>query len=235
VRRYDADLEVRTDAALSHDTPAEPVINEATPGHTPVGFSEMLTFLFVMVGPMHVLGPFAKLTSHFTEGDRRQLAWRTAAAATIALIVGAFLGSSILQKWHVSPGALLIAGSVILFLVAVSLILQSPRSSADATLPNGASDKVAVGRACFAAIATPYGIALLVCLVSLQPQTIALILGALLLVMVLDLLTMLYATNVLHWLGPPLQIFGSILSILQVALSIQLMFVGFRLLLGAAP
>jgi multiple antibiotic resistance protein len=194
----------------------------------------MLTFLFVMVGPMRVLGPFAKLTSHFTEGDRRQLAWRTAAAATIALIVAAFLGSSILRKWHVSPGALLIAGSVILFLVAVSLILRSPRSSPDPTLPNSVPDKVAIGRACFAAIATPYGIALLVCLVSLQPQSIALILSALLVVMVLDLLTMLYAKTILHWLGAPLQVLGSILGILQVALSIQLMFFGFRLLFGSA-
>jgi multiple antibiotic resistance protein len=194
-----------------------------------------LTFLFVMVGPMRVLGPFAKLTSHFTQGDRRQLAWRTAATATIALIVGAFLGSAILHKWHVSPGALLIAGSVILFLVAVSLMLQPSHSSAAPTLPDGSPDKPAIGRACFAAIATPYGIAVLVCLFSLQPQTIALILGALLAVMVFDLLTMLYASTILHWLGAPLQVLGSILGILQVALSIQLMFVGFRLLFGAAP
>jgi multiple antibiotic resistance protein len=195
----------------------------------------MLTFFFVMVGPERALEPFGKLTSHFTEGERRQLAWRTAAVATIALIAGAFLGSAILRKWHVTPGALLIAGSVILFLVAVSLILQSPRSSSNPTLPSGAPDKIAIARACFAAIATPYGIALLVCLVSLQPQAITLILGALLVVMVLDLLAMLYATTILHWLGPALQVFGSILSILQVALAIQLMFVGFRLLLGTAP
>jgi multiple antibiotic resistance protein len=210
------------------------VINEAAPGHTPVGFSEVLTFLFVMIGPERVLGPFAKLAGHLAVGERRQVALRIAGAAAIALVAGAFIGSAILRKWHVSPGALLIAGSVILFLVAVSLILQSPRSSANPTVPNGTPDKSVIVRACFSAIATPYGIALLVSLVSLQPQTVAMILGALLVVLVLDLLTMLYATNILHWLGPPLQVFGSILSILQVALSIQLMLVGFRLLLGAA-
>jgi multiple antibiotic resistance protein len=188
-----------------------------------------------MVGPERVLGPFAKLAGHLPEGERRQLALRIAGSAAIALVAGAFIGSAILRKWHVSPGALLIAGSVILFLVAVSLILQSPRTSAGPTIPNGAPDKPAIVRACFAAIATPYGIALLVSLVSLQPQSIAMILGALLVVLVLDLLAMLYATTILHWLGPPLQVFGSILSILQVALSIQLMFVGFRLLFGAAP
>lgn len=202
--------------------------------HAPVGFSEILTFLFVMIGPERILGPFVKFAGHLPGGERRQVALRTAGAAAIALVAGAFLGSAILRKWHVSPGALLIAGSVILFLVAVSLILQSSRSSLEATVPNGSMGKAAIVRACFSAIATPYGIALLVSLVSLQPQSIAMILGALLVVLALDLLAMLYATTILHWLGPPLQVFGSLLSILQVALSIQLMLVGFRLLLGAA-
>jgi multiple antibiotic resistance protein len=203
-------------------------------GHLPVGFSEILTFLFVMVGPLRILGPFAKLTGHFTEDQRRQLALQTAGLATVALIAGAFLGSRILSKWHVTPGALVIAGAVILFLVAISLIMQSSGVAAESRRADDSLGEPDVARACFSAIATPYGIALLVALFSLQPQSIPMIVGALLTVIALDLLTMLYASKIVHWLGAPLQVLGSVLGILQVALSIQLMYVGFRLLVGIA-
>jgi multiple antibiotic resistance protein len=202
--------------------------------HASIGFSEILTFLFVMVGPLRILGPFAELTGQLAADQRRNLALRTAGLATVALVIAGFLGSSILRKWHVTPGALVIAGAVILFLVAVSLILQSSHSI---TTPSGnrPSAEANVARACFSAIATPYGIALLVALFSLQPQTIPSIVGALLVVMALDLLTMLFSRTISHWLSEPLLVLGSVLSILQVALSVQLIYGGFRLLLGGAP
>jgi multiple antibiotic resistance protein len=190
---------------------------------TRIGFSEVFTFLFIMVGPLRVLGPFASLTGGLSDDARRRLALRTAALATVSLLIAAFLGSQILAKWHVSPGVLLMAGGIVLFLVALALVLQSPSASRK---PSPADDTVSdaelAGRASLSAIVTPYGIAVLICLIALQLQTTAVIVGALLLVMVLDLLAMFYARPLLHWFGAPLQMLGAVLGILQVALGLQL-------------
>ncbi|MGA9946599.1 MAG: MarC family protein [Candidatus Cybelea sp.] len=188
-----------------------------------ISFGEVFTFLFVMVGPLRVLGSFATLTAGLSDNARRQLALRTAGLATVSLLIAAFLGNQIIAKWHVSPGVLLIAGGVVLFLVALSLVLQSPAPSrklspADDTV----TDPKLAGRAALSAIVTPYGIALLICLIALQLQTVIAIVGALLIVIALDLLAMLYAKPLLRWIGAPLQMLGAVLSILQVALGLQL-------------
>lgn len=200
---------------------------------TRIGFGEIFTFLFVMVGPLRVLGSFASLTGGLSDDQRRRLAFRTAGLATVSLLTAASLGSQILSKWHVSPGTLLIAGGIVLFLVALGIVLQSPAaprkpSPAEATV----TDPKLAGRASLSAIVTPYGIALLICLIALQLQTTVAIVGALLIVMALDLLAMLYAKPLLHWLGAPLQMLGAVLSILQVALGLQLiadgLYIAFR-------
>lgn len=203
---------------------------------TRIGFGEVFTFLFVMVGPLRVLGSFASLTGGLSDDERRKLALRTAGVATVSLLVAAFLGTQILSKWHVSPGALLLAGGVVLFLVALSLVLQPSSAPRRATpVQETVSDAKLAGRASLNAIVTPYGIALLICLIALQLQTTLVIIAALLVVMVLDMLAMLYAKPLLHWLGAPLQMLGAVLGILQVALALQLMadglvilFKGFR-------
>lgn len=201
-----------------------------------ISFGEVFTFLFIMVGPLRILGSFATLTGGLSDDVRRQLAFRTAGLATISLLVAAFLGNRIIAKWHVAPGVLLIAGGIVLFLVALSLVLQSPAalrkpSPADDTV----TDPKLAGRAALSAIVTPYGIALLICLIALQLQTVVAIVGALLIVMVLDLLAMLYAKPLLHWIGAPLQMLGAVLSILQVALGLQLIADGLYLLFKKTP
>ncbi len=73
---------------------------------TGIGFGEVFAFLFIMVGPLRVLGSFATLTGGLTDDARQQLALRTADSANVSLLIAAFLGSQILAKWHVSAGRL---------------------------------------------------------------------------------------------------------------------------------
>ena len=198
---------------------------------TPIGLSEILTFLFIMVGPSALLSTFARVTANASDKERKRLAWSTIGFATLSLLIAAFLGSRILVNWHVSPGALLIAGGAILFLVAVLRILRLPVPSHDSQAPADSSKSGAsIIQAGYSAIVTPYGIAVLICSMSLQPKTTALILAALLIIMALDLVVMLYAKSLWHS-AAPIDIVGAILSILQVALSVQIIFSGFQLLI----
>ena len=82
----------------------------------------------------------------------------------------------------------------------------------------------------FAAIVTPFGIATLLTFVSLQPGAMATVIAAFLSVMVANLLVMLFADVVVRYLGSFLAFIGQILSVLQVALAIEMIIGAFRLL-----
>src|ERR1700746_1022586 len=90
---------------------------------------EAFTFLFVALGPLNVIGPFATLTQGRGATFKRGLAFRAFLVAAIALLFAATLGAKTLQAWGISVGALLLAAGAILFLVALQPVLAgySPR------------------------------------------------------------------------------------------------------------
>jgi small neutral amino acid transporter SnatA (MarC family) len=75
-----------------------------------ISFGEVFTFLFVMVGPLRVLGSFATLTGGLSDNARRQLALRTAGLATVSLLIAAFLGNQIVC-WRCSMQSRCCVGS----------------------------------------------------------------------------------------------------------------------------
>jgi multiple antibiotic resistance protein len=107
----------------------------------------------------------------------------------------------------------LAAGVAALFRLAAAAHAQGPGRAPDAT------------RIAFPTIVTPYGIAVATIILATSPSptytvaVIAILPG----VMVLNLLAMLFARQILRTIGPmPLQILGAVLSILQIALGVQL-------------
>jgi multiple antibiotic resistance protein len=186
-----------------------------------LGFSEIFTFFFIMLGPLKLLAPFAVSTARLDPKSRASLAWQTAALAAVGLVAAAFVGRAILQKWHVSVGALLLAAGLILLLVALAVVL--PSSGPPAPLEAGdPPSNASLRNRLFGALVSPYGTAFLIALMVLQPQTLVSIFAALFVVIAIDLLSMLYAGPILHWAGPVLQVLGAIMGVLQVALSIQI-------------
>src|ERR1700758_4045624 len=89
--------------------------------------AEAFTFLFVTLGPLNVIVPFAAMTKGRSTGSKRRLAFKAVLLATIALLVAATLGAKTLQAWGVSGGALLLAAGAILFLVALQPVLAGYR------------------------------------------------------------------------------------------------------------
>ena len=98
----------------------------------------------------------------------------------------------------------------------------------------------AAARLVFPILLTPYGVAAAIALLaaSTSAERTATILGLLVCVMLLNLVAMWFARQLL--VGPVLvvlQVFGSILAVMQVALSVQFILTGLRALgvLPAAP
>src|SRR5262245_54856214 len=188
--------------------------------------SQVFVFFFLMLGPIKIVGPFARITKALDDAARRQLAIRAFLISSASTVIAAVIGHSVLQNWHVSLGALLLAGGVVLFLVALTQVLQqyapSPDAVAAADGPGRAAD---AARIAFPTVVTPYGIAVVIIILATSPglayatAVIAILLG----VMVLNLLAMLFARQILRTIGiMPLQVLGAVLSVLQVALGVQM-------------
>lgn len=191
-----------------------------------LSLAEIFTFFVLMLGPIKVLVPFVKMTRDTDARFRRKLALRATLISTISCLVAVFMGQRILKAWHISIPAIMLAGGIILFLVALQMIMKmySSPSQHEATPPTP-SLAMAVSPLSFPTIVTPYGIAILIILMaSAQDATRQIgIIGVLLVTMLLNLLAMLFAHKILRVIGViTLQILGCVLGVLQVALGIEI-------------
>jgi multiple antibiotic resistance protein len=147
----------------------------------PVPVSQIFTFLFLMLGPFKILGPFAKITQRADPGLARRIALRATLFSSIALLIAALLGETFLSKYRIPLPVLALAGGILLFLVALQAILQQFTPS------------------------------------SLQGDEVT----APTLNMAITPLALM-ARDILRFLGVFLQILGAVLSIIQVALGLQI-------------
>jgi multiple antibiotic resistance protein len=195
-----------------------------TPPSITVSVGAMLTFFFLLLGPIKILGPFVKLTRGAEPGFCRQLAVRGILLAAGALGAAAVIGEKLLDNFRIGVPVRAKTGGLILFLTALETVLQQFRGppGADAKdLPLSLS--LAVSPLAFPTIVTPSGIAAVIIFVTLSPDLAGeLTIGLLLLViLLLDLLAMLYARAILKWLALPLYLLGAVLGVVQVALGLN--------------
>ncbi len=105
--------------------------------------------------------------------------------------------------------------------------------------PQPFSMRLASNPLAYPIIVTPQGIAAVIVFATLAPNLEArlMIYGQLAAIMALDLLAMLFARVILRWLSTPLQVLGTVLSIVQVALGLQIIISGLRSLgvIGLSP
>ena len=193
--------------------------------------TEMFTFLFLMLGPIKILGPFVRLTHNSDDAFARRLAVRAFFFSCIALVVAAVIGERSMRKYHISVPVLAIAAGIILFLVALQTVMH--QFDSDVATPHREyqpSMRLAVSPLAFPTIVTPYGVAAVIVFMTLTPDFVTRteIFGALLVLMLLDLFAMLFAKPVLKYAGMPLQLLGTVLGIIQVTLGLQIIVAGLR-------
>jgi multiple antibiotic resistance protein len=200
-----------------------------------LSLSEVFTAFMVMLGPMKLLGPFAKWTSGMDERSARRVASKAFGFACAGGIAAAVVGENTLRSWKISSPALHLTAGVVLLLVALKTVLAqyepAPETSMPATFANLAFSPLA-----FPTILTPHGIAtfMLILAVSQDSSRLANVVGLFLIVMVLDVLAMWYARAIVRHGATVLAILGAVLGVLQVALAIQMLLNAFRSLQALA-
>jgi multiple antibiotic resistance protein len=200
---------------------------------TPFNVGRAFTFLFLTLGPFKVFGPFAAMTRGCDSSFKTRLAFQSILIAAAALLVAVTAGTRTLRSWEISVGALQLSAALILILVALRQILEqyaaghAPHEAPPVADPRPQPPSaLAFSPLAFPTIVTPYGIAVLIMLVTLREGNTAVILqvyALTALVLALDLLAMLTADRILKTpvLAAGLAIAGVVMGVLQVAVGVQ--------------
>lgn len=198
---------------------------------------QIFTFLFLMLGPLKIIAPFAKITEGADTALMRRIALRATLFSSLALLFAAILGERLLGTYGLPLPMLALAAGLILFLVALLQILHQFMPGAQhCEVPAGTAPapdvNVALAPLAFPIIITPYGIATLVIFLAFSKDLRSqLIIAAIVLViMLLNLFFMLVARHMLPFLGILLPILGAVLGVVQVALGLQIIIHSLNLL-----
>ncbi len=203
------------------------------PGRDFLGTGEVFIILFVTFGPINFINRFYRMTMDADAKAVAGLAVRNALIATAAIVLSGIVGSFMLEKWRISIPAIAFTGGIALFAVAMSSIAAPYRSSTPDASNANVSGLTVSSQLAFPYIATPYGIAAFIVLLALAPENTLAITITLLVVMAIDLVMMLFVKPIMRVVGFPLGLLGTVLSVLQVALSIQFAFFAIRTAIAA--
>ncbi|NET56642.1 MAG: MarC family protein [Symploca sp. SIO2E6] len=227
-------------------TPSEPIVFPSSAeidAKTQVLFEQLfegfgtvniLIIFLLTLGPLKLIGTFAKLTMNAEPALRRQLALRSFGISTLVILGVALLSQRVLRSWQIDVSAMLMTTGIVLFLVALRTVLaQYNPPTTNNTAPVNPSLELTLNPLVFPSILTPYGIGIVVTLsaifgrMAIAPYTLFLLL---LLVMVLNLGAMLAARPLLYLIKPiTLRILGFVFGVMQVALGLDMILTGLKI------
>jgi multiple antibiotic resistance protein len=208
--------------SAQHGTP-----NTTAESQASFSIGKLFTFLFLTLGPFKIFGPFAAMTQGCDRAFKSQLAFKGIVIAALGMLVAATVGANTLYKWDISVGALQLGASIVLFLIALRQVLEQyePKKPEPAAsdVSAASSSKLAFSPLAFPTIVTPYGVAVLILIVTLRSDHLLEILGVTIFVLVLDFLAMVVADLILKTplVAAALGILGSVMGVLQIALAVQ--------------
>jgi len=190
-------------------------------------YTQILTFLFLMLGPFKIIVPFVKITANASLKLTRQIALKSTVFASIAIVIAGLLGEAILSKYGIPIPILSLAAGIVIFLVALKAVLEQFSEQEEHHVNDIVPTmKMAVSPLAFPTIVTPYGLAAIIIFLSIFPSNkdrliiIAMVVG----IMLLNLITMLLTKRIFKYLGIVLPILGAILGIVQIALGLNIIF-----------
>ncbi|AWN41562.1 MarC family protein [Methylobacterium durans] len=190
--------------------------------------------LLATIGPIETAVLFASLTSGVHRPERTTLALRSVLIAGIVLLAFALGGAPVLDYLHVSVPAFQVAGGIMLFLQALTLVFSSPGLSSISEGEKKAARSlgdIAVFPLAFPVIASPGA---LVAVVLLMGRAKDMVEGGAILAMLVSCLLLTYiamrAGEILtRWLGQTgADVAGRIMGVLLAGLAVQFVFDGIR-------
>jgi len=183
----------------------------------------IFTIFFLTLGPIKIIPAFAKLTQSMTLKFKREVAIKGILIASAICFYVAVLGQGILKNYEISLEGLELAGGIVLLLSALRTIFPSVQPT---TPPSSqpTAIQLAISPVASPIIVPPVGVAAILIFVMLAPRHPGMdfaIVKVLLIMMVLNFLVMFFINTVLKAPGLMLilQVFGSVLVFVQVALA----------------
>jgi len=120
-----------------------------------MSFNELLfdfVTLWVTIDPLGTMPLYVSVTKHLPAAARKRVAMKATLIAFFILAGFLYLGQYLLEAMHIEMVAFQIAGGIVLFLFALSMIFEKPSGSA---VPEDEAGDVAVFPLAMPSIATP--------------------------------------------------------------------------------
>lgn len=192
------------------------------------------TTFFATVGPIEAAVLFATFTSTVAQTERRRIALRATAIASVILLTSTLFGGPLLRQLGVSIPALQTAGGLILFLIAMDMVFTRPTGVFKLSPPEGEEaqhkDDLAVFPLATPLLAGPGAMSagiLLAANAHGQPLALGMTVAGLLLVMALTLVLLLLAHELSSFVGITAQrVLMRVFGILLAAIAVEAVFTG---------
>jgi multiple antibiotic resistance protein len=196
--------------------------------------SALITFL-VIIDPPGCAPIFASLTRGATPGQRRSMALRSSLIAWLVLMFFALLGRPLLHALGISLASFRIAGGIMLFFIAVDMVFEKRterrEKRAEAFEKTPEVEDISVFPMAMPMIAGPGSIASAMLWVSRAetPLTVAVVLGAITVVMLITAVTLLAAGPLMRLIGDKVEAaITRILGVILAALAAQFVVDGLK-------
>jgi len=202
-------------------------------------FSYIFTIFFITIGPLKIIPLFYGMTIELDEKTLRKLALKGTWFSLIIILLLALVVTHMLKAWRISIPSVTIAGSILLFISSLKMILafKPPGAAAkeaaeNENKPHSLSPKElsmkALSPLAIPLIISPIGVAAVIAAASLALEngleadlTVVL---ALLLIVFLNVLSMVFVRKIMKVISiAAFSILGWIFAILQAALAVQFM------------
>jgi len=192
----------------------------------------VFTILFMLLGPLKVIGPFASVTRERDAAFVRSVAISATLASAAILAFIALAAGGMLGKFHLSLPSLKIAGGLVLLIAALRTMFGES-AVPDAGKPNRKALSVAVSPITVPIIVPPAGVAALLILAAVAPElpgVTKVMAVSLAIIVALNFLVMFFNRVIVSWgaLMLVLQLIGAVLVFIQVALAVDTILMGFR-------
>jgi multiple antibiotic resistance protein len=198
----------------------------------------IFTIFMLTLGPIKTVPAFFAMTQNEAPVAARALALRSTAVATAVCILIAVVMTGVAASWRVSSDDMRLAGGILLFAAAREMIGQVGRAPSPPAY-HAVSEWKMVTPLAIPVIVTPWGVTAILFFADLaygDLRMLAVVMGILLLVMVLNLLGMLLARQIIAGVGMiTFQVMGWIFAVLQAGLAVDAIVTSLRSLAQFHP
>lgn len=184
-------------------------------------WGQLFSLLFMTMGPIRAVAVFASVGNDDADPAVRALAWKSSALVAAAFVVTIVMGLGSLQSSGVSFPVLIGTGGVALFAISLQA-LMAPAAHSRQIDPAQVEAAAIAFPGLFPPIAVVVPLIFAVAFPGLETKLGILAMG--LGLIAVNWLLMLRSKAILRAIGPvPLQLFGAVFGVLQLALALQFM------------